>query len=52
MKILNYKKPAFWVSIVAVAVVVGVVAGLMANPSNKDEAEDAIVARVKDFALR
>jgi hypothetical protein len=49
MKILNYKKPAFWVSIVAVAVVVGVVAGLMANPSNKDEAGDAIVALVEDF---
>jgi hypothetical protein len=49
MKILNYKKPTFWVSIVAVAVVVGVVAGLMANPSNKDEAGDAIVALVEGF---
>lgn len=35
--ILNYKKPAFWVIVVAVVVVIVISAGLLANPKEKDE---------------
>lgn len=35
--VLNYKKPAFWVTIVAIAVVLVVSVGFMANPKEKNE---------------
>lgn len=34
--ILNYRKPAFWVTIAAVAVVAAAAAGLAANPAGRD----------------
>lgn len=54
MNILNYKKPAFWVVIVATIAVVGVCIGLMSNPQKekltvKDYANQFINEEIKSY---
>jgi beta-lactamase regulating signal transducer with metallopeptidase domain len=45
MNILNYKKPAFWVVVVAVIAVVGIGIGLMTNPQGEQLTEEDYAER-------
>lgn len=44
--VLNYKKPAFWIIIVALAAVSAVWVGLAANPQNNSKPQDSIAANL------
>lgn len=47
--VMNYKKPAFWVVIAALAAVLAVCVGLAANPHNNGGALDSIAAKLLQY---
>jgi hypothetical protein len=47
MNMLNYKKPAFWVTLISVLLVVAIGIGLLANPDDEGLYEEIIWKRVK-----